>query len=228
VDEDSPIVKEIALGFVAAIVTLIVILALRRRAVDRRVAFVRQYSFPYYILEKIKSQYPTIPASHFDLVAAALRQYFLIAHSARNKVVPMPSKVVDALRHEFILDTREYTRFCAGAFGCFFNHTPTASSTSSGAASLSLEETMILACTEEGINPKHPSRLPILFAIDEITQIPGGNVYKLPMSLGRRTRGSQWVDSGCGGSACGGGGSDHGAEGSHSCGGDSGGGCGGD
>ncbi len=223
--EDGRIVKEITLGILVVIATSIIILVLRRIVAKRRAEFIQQYDFPHYLLLKVQSQYPAISTSLLDLVAHALKQYFLIAQSVPRKVVPMPSRVVDALWHEFILDTKAYTKFCESAFGRYFHHTPSSSSYSAAKESLSLEEAMALACKLEGINLRHPSRLPVLFAIDELTKIPEGNVYQLPITLlqqGPRSR--QWSD-GCGGVACGGGG--HNSDGGDSgCGGGDGG-CGG-
>ena len=41
-----------------------------------------------------------------------------------SDLVGMPSREVDEAWHEFILDTREYSGFCAAAFGEYLHHTP--------------------------------------------------------------------------------------------------------
>lgn len=43
-----------------------------------------------------------------QLVARALRQFFLTFHKSKYQRVAMPSQVVDDLWHEFILFTRDY------------------------------------------------------------------------------------------------------------------------
>jgi hypothetical protein len=89
-----------------------------------------------------------------------------------------------------------------------------------------MRRTWRYACLEENINPEHPTRLPLLFAIDQKLAIANGNIYSLekPPQASAASCGSA-----CGGFACSGGGLAEGAtdsdsSGDGSCGG---GGCGG-
>jgi len=61
--------------------------------------------------------------------------------------------------------------------------------------------TLRLAFLEENINPNKPTRLPLLFAIDEKLGIPDGHYYQLPQTEKMTTEPSS---SGCAGIACGG------------------------
>ncbi len=187
----------------------------------RRRAFIETYSFPPGLTYALQKHYPSLSASEMILVQAALRQYFLMSLRAPKRSMPMPSKVVDALWHEFILDTKYYTGFCRKAFGRYFHHIPASSPAVSHKMPLTLKETFLLACQEEGISTQYPSRLPLLFAADAQTKIPDGNTYKLPEYLEAGKKASHWSGAdfvGCGGgTACSGGDSDGGGGG---CGGD--------
>jgi hypothetical protein len=120
----------------------------------------------------------------------------------------MPSKVVDALWHAFILDTRAYKSFCQAAFGAYFHHIPESSMAAVGQGTAAAWHTWRLACLEENINPAKATRIPLLFAIDAKLAIPGAIHYG-PDSF-KKPVGSDSSDSsgGCGGSSDSGGGCD--------------------
>lgn len=212
-------------------VLLIVVIAfvvmtkiMRNRSIRlEREKYIRRYTFSSDILAKVKEQYPALEEKDLYLVARALRQYFLIYLRADKKTIGMPSRIVDIMWHEFILDTRKYTAFCNKAFGGYFHHIPASKSQKGIAIANSMKLTLKLAFLEENINPANPTRLPLLFAIDEKMKIPHGNIYQLPKKAQGTSDGGT---SCCGGIACGGGSS---SSDSSSCCGDSGssGGCGG-
>jgi hypothetical protein len=193
-----------------------------------RERFIRSYVFSKEVLDALQKSYPTIEEKDAFLVARALRTYFLI-HARLGKVlIAMPSRAVDALWHEFILDTREYHTFCARAFGSYFHHVPASKMFPGVSSDAALRRTWRMACLEENINPRAATRLPLLFAIDAKLHIPDGNHYSLnrPEKLQTDSSGG----GGCGGFACAGEGLSSADSGS-SCGGDGGGcggGCGGD
>jgi hypothetical protein len=85
--------------------------------------------------------------------------------------------VVDDLWHEFILDTREYERFCKAAFGSFFHHVPAAATPPGEEMGAALRRTWRSVCFAEGIDPRRPTRLPLLFRTDSELQIAGGHSY---------------------------------------------------
>jgi hypothetical protein len=78
----------------------------------------------------------------------------------------MPSQVVDVAWHAFILSTRTYEEFCQNAFGPFLHHMPAEAMQGAEYASEGIQRTWALACKREGIDPKAPTQLPLLFAID--------------------------------------------------------------
>jgi hypothetical protein len=193
----------------------------RRGARLKRENFIRHFVFPSSLLQSLRKSYPELKDKDLFLVARALRQYFLVHLQARNGTVGMPSKVVDALWHDFILDTKTYHAFCRNAFGSYFHHMPAGKAPSKGTNREAMRLTWRLACLEENIDPKKATRLPLLFAIDAKLRIPDGNVYNLNV-LKEPPR--QDSGSNCGGFGCAGG--ESGCSGA--CNGGCGGGCGGD
>ena len=118
----------------------------------------------------------------------------------------MPSKVVDNLWHEFILNTREYEQFCQQAFGRYLHHTPMDSaqySVKSKKYFRKMQKIMqngmkiiwLYSCQQEKINPLNPDSLPLLFVIDEQLNTANGFTYDL------KKCGKDWgeVEAGCGG-----------------------------
>ncbi|MFZ1325177.1 MAG: hypothetical protein WAT67_03980 [Candidatus Contendobacter sp.] len=183
--------------------------------------YINQYQPPQRVMEKVQSTYPHLNQSDMDLVIAGLKEYFLLCHSAKRRMIAMPSQVVDVAWHEFILFTREYTQFCKKAFGKYLHHTPAEAMISATSAQDSIKRAWRLACRREKINPRKPTGVPLLFAIDTLLNIPDGFQYALDCAVRNQSR---YCAShiGCGGGCSGGG-----------CGGDSsgdggcGGGCGG-
>ncbi len=218
--------------------------------------FIEGYEFPPGLLGKFSMRWPMLSTQQQTLVFDALRSYFLMCHDACGKMVAMPSRVVDAAWHEFILFTRDYTTSCDNAFGFYLHHTPTEAMKQKAAIPESIELAWRLACRQEGIDPLRPDRLPFIFSLDATLNIQGGHRYDAA-EMGHKCRKdfSGGDSSGCGGDAsgqstgnngarshggncegspsgggdCGDGGAGGGSDGGGSCGGGScgGGGCGG-
>ena len=190
----------------------------RFRRLERE-EFVRGYVFPAALLESLNKHHSHLTEKDQFLVARALREFFLVRARTGNRLIGMPSKVVDDLWHEFILHTQEYDRFCQGAFGHFFHHVPASATPKGSDINAAMRVTWRYACLEENISPTRPTRVPLLFAIDEKLSIAGGHCYNTQEMAAARTDAAS-----CGGTACGGG---HTCSG-HGCGGHcGGGGCGG-
>lgn len=102
-----------------------------------------------------------------------------MCNQAKRKLVSMPSQVVDDAWHEFILFTRTYKSFCQKALGRFLHHTPTEAMRTQTMAQDGIKRAWRLACAKEQINPRHASKLPLIFAIDSMLQIPNGFTYVL-------------------------------------------------
>jgi hypothetical protein len=144
---------------------------------SKRERFIREFVLPHGLFKKVQEKRPVLDPRHHALVARALRQFFLCHLMSGRKFVSMPSQVVDDLWHEFILFTRNYQQFCNKAFGGYMHHTPAVKLGKGQTDDIGLKRTWRYACLEENINPRTPSRLPLLFAIDAKLGIAEGFRY---------------------------------------------------
>jgi hypothetical protein len=198
-----------------------------------RAEFIRTCTFPHGLFDKVRAKRPQLDNKQLQLVAHALRQFFLAYLRSGRRYVSMPSQVVDELWHELILYTRHYDAFCRRAFGGFLHHTPAVALSRKRAEqqrNIGLRRVWWFACKEENINPRAPTRLPLLFALDAKLGIADGFFYKPDCSMHRKHDvqcGTDFSDSSVDGSTEGLG--ELAADGGSGCGGDSGcgGGCGG-
>jgi hypothetical protein len=217
------------LVFVALLLGFMALGLWQQRVRYRREAFIREYRLPQGLFEQLRKRRPELDLKQCQLVGHALRQFFLAHLKSGRRYVSMPSQVADELWHEFILYTRHYETFCRGAFGRFLHHTPAVAVSGGEKAAAGLRRCWWQVCREEHIDPRAPTRLPLLFALDAKLGAAGGFVYALDCRLQRQMQG----DSGgsvthCGAdlsSSCGSG--DGGASDSGGDGGSDGGGCGG-
>lgn len=143
-----------------------------------RAEFIRSYTFPRGLFDKLRAKRPALDTKQLQLVTQALRQFFLAHLHSGRKYVSMPSQVADDLWHEFILYTRHYDTFCRRAFGRFMHHTPAVALGAGQQNNIGLRRTWWYSCKEENINPRAPTRLPLLFALDAKLGIADGFVYK--------------------------------------------------
>ncbi|KGJ93885.1 glycine-rich domain-containing protein [Colwellia psychrerythraea] len=143
----------------------------------KRKAFIGDFEFPVSIKKGINTTYPHLNNEELELVIDTLRSFFLISYKAKLKPVAMPSQVVDVAWHQFILFTKNYEMFCKKGIGRFLHHTPTEAMKSKTTAQEGIKRAWRLACHLEHINPKSPSRLPMLFDIDTKLNIEDGFYY---------------------------------------------------
>jgi len=202
----------------------------------RQLRFIENYKFSPVLIRRVKAQHDYLSDADMKKVVSATRDYFYICNQAQGRMVAMPSEIVDVFWHEFLLFTREYQSFCQKGIGRFLHHTPTEVMKSPTSAQEGIKRAWRLACAKEGIDPKNPTKLPPLFAIDKSLNIKGGFSYQLnckgnlmgsnSSSCGGYCATDIGCTSGCGGDS----GSDGDGGGDSSCGGSScaGGGCGGD
>lgn len=198
-----------ALALVALVALLVAAQLARKQLRFRREHFIRASVLPRGVLDELAKTYPHLEERDLFLVGRALRTFFLLQLRAGGRTLFMPSKAVDALWHAFILDTRAYHAFCRQAFGRYFHHVPSGRMAADIQREPAVWRTWSLACREENIPPVPPTRLPLLFAIDEKLRIPEGCSYSLAQfALRRPADGGGGVASGCGGGGdggCGGG-----------------------
>ncbi|WKB54208.1 glycine-rich domain-containing protein [Eleftheria terrae] len=228
------------LALVASLLCLWAHSKLRRLLREQREHFLRHAPLPRHLQQAVGKAYPHLLAAELDLVEHGLRQFFVVYLRA-GAFIAMPSQVADRMWHEFILDTQAYRDFCQRGFGHFFHHRP-AATLQQGRPGLNqaLRTTWRHACRVQGLDPRRPSQLPLLFALDTQLAIADGFRYSLdcrelaPDAANPSYCATALSGSGCGGgsdsgSSCAGdGGSDAGGgDGGGEGGGDGGGGCGG-
>lgn len=213
---------------------------------QQRMRYIREARLPPGIRDKLRKQRPDIAPEHYPLIDRALRDFFAAYLLTGGRPVSMPSQAADELWHEFILHTRHYERFCRKAFGRFLHHTPAVALSRNYEHNVGLRRVWAHTCKLEGIDPRNPTRLPLLFALDAKLGLSDGFRYTLDCH-GLREK-NDGGGGGGGGSQCatdmrdtsfdgttdglcdgdGGGSGDSGGDGDSDGGGDGGGGCGGD
>lgn len=139
--------------------------------------YIREAPLPRFLQRKLRESYPHLSTRDCELVERGLRQFFMACLRSRKQFVAMPSRAVDALWHEFILHTQAYKGWCDNALGFFLHHTPAEALGSRARHNDGLRRAWFWACKEESIDPKAPSRLPLLFALDAKFAIAGGFSY---------------------------------------------------
>ena len=150
----------------------------KKRKSDR-LNYIEDFRFNNAIGKKLVGKYPHLSPEQASLVLDGLRDYFYICSQANGKMVSMPSQVVDVAWHEFILFTRDYENYCKKTFRRFLHHTPTEAMKTPTLAQEGIKRAWRLSCVRDQINPQHPTRLPLLFAIDEMLNIEDGFKYSL-------------------------------------------------
>lgn len=168
-----------------------------------QLTYIANYEFPKRVKESVLKTYPHLNEADTELVLQGLRDFFHISNQAKGQMVSMPSQVVDVAWHEFILFTKAYQNFCQKAFGKFFHHHPAEAMKSPTIAQEGIKRAWNLACTKEDIYPKTPDRLPLLFALDMMLNIPDG--FKYTLNCQTSNSGYCASDIGCGGGGCAGG-----------------------
>jgi len=164
---------------VVATLVLAAVLLWRKWQRSGRSIYIDNYPYQQQLDRRLATRRPELSAEQRAEVLACLLDYFQICRRAGRRMVAMPSQAVDDAWHEFILFTRWYDKFCQRAFGRFLHHTPAEAMRTPTTASDGLKRAWRLACANEGIDPKHPARLPRLFALDASLGIAGGFIYQL-------------------------------------------------
>lgn len=179
-----------ALTIVLAVVLIIGTIgwtsARRKLRQAQRAEYIRAYVFPPGLMNKLMQRRPGLRAKDAQLVSRGLRQFFLAHLSSGRRFVSMPSQVVDDLWHEFILYTKHYDDFCREAFGQFMHHTPAVVLSKGQTDNTGLRRCWWFCCKDENIDPRRPSRLPLLFALDAKLAITGGFQYAADCDTMRR------------------------------------------
>lgn len=143
----------------------------------QRDRLVREQPLPHFLKRKLREAYPHLSQKDADLVERGLRQFFMACNRAKGRFVAMPSRVVDSMWHEFILHTQAYRAWCLLVLGRFLDHTPAEALGSQATHNDGLRRAWFWCCKDESINPRTPTRLPLLFALDSKLAIANGFQY---------------------------------------------------
>lgn len=167
------------LAFFMILLLLTIALAFMWRTLRnaRRVAYIRTFPLPAGLFDRLRKTRPELTLKDCQLVSQALRQFFMAYLKSRRRFVAMPSQVADDLWHEFILYTKNYELFCKHAFGQFLHHTPAVVLSTAHQNNAGLRRCWWHTCRDENINPRDPTRLPLLFALDAKLKIVDGFRY---------------------------------------------------
>ena len=138
---------------------------------------IRESALPMLPRRRLRQEFPALTVKDADLVERGFRQFFMACSRSNGRYVAMPSKVVDAYWHAFILDTRSYADWCDRTLGRFLHHVPAGRLGGDAKTNDGLRRAWFFACKDEAINPRKPSRLPLLFALDAKLGVAGGLVY---------------------------------------------------
>lgn len=156
-------------------VLAVMVLTMWLRAVRER--FVHEAQLPQFLKRKLRDAYPHLNQKDAELVERGLRQFFIACMRSRKKFVAMPSRAVDVLWHEFILHTKAYQNWCRSGLGFFLHHTPAEALGLRSKHNDGLRRAWYWACKDEAIDPRAPTRLPLLFALDAKLKIANGFFY---------------------------------------------------
>lgn len=165
------------LAFVAIVLVIGLLVLWQRLIALRREAYIRSFALPHGLFEKLRARHPALTLKDCQLVSRGLRQFFLAYLKGGRRFVSMPSQVADDLWHEFILHTKNYEAFCRMAFGRFLHHTPAVALANERQSNAGLRRCWWYACQDENINPRAPTRQPLLFALDGKLNISNGFRY---------------------------------------------------
>jgi hypothetical protein len=148
---------------------------------SKRRAFIENYPFPAVLRSKLLFKHPDLSENQVFHVFEGLRQFFLICLQAnavgKKRSFGMPSKIVDDAWHDFILMSREYSRFCDQAFGGYLHHTPAGASDEAPDKGL-MRTLHQLKSSRPGVATWATlGGIPLLFALDKALAVEGGQHY---------------------------------------------------
>lgn len=163
--------------------------------------------------QQMQVQYPGIGIKQRRLIEQGFKDY-LALHLMRKQAYAMPSNAVDALWHVMLGYPEQYRTICKTLLGRELHHRPYTDTQNTDEQFRQLMQTWQQSCQLHGFQPATTQILPRLFAIDQILNWQGGQVYDQGILHQDYRQYLQDQSSSSGGSSCGG------DSGCSSCGGD--------
>lgn len=141
--------------------------------------YIDSYNFPDSLNRNLKEAYPKLSEEDIKMILEGLKSYFKLYVTGNRRTIVMPSRIIDRAWYEFILNTQEYEIFCKHAFERVLDHAPLKTMEDKNTASKDLKIVWTLACNKEGIDVSDPHKLPLIFSLDALLNIPDGFRYTL-------------------------------------------------
>lgn len=160
------LVRKTPLLIAAAIVGLVLLVALAAWQQALRRQFIRESILPRHLVQAMRERFPALGQHGPELVLRGLRQLFLAQLRAQPRAAACPSYLVEQAWRLLAGYNTAYARWCRTALGRHVEPAAAYALGSNAADNDALRRSWYWACKEESIDPRAPSRLPLLFALD--------------------------------------------------------------
>lgn len=163
------------------------VVALESRGWSKQKMALEAWKFDDVYVQQVLQKYPHLSESDVAEAFEQLRLYFQICWKYEKRLVAMPSRLIDACWHVFILDTRSYAKFCEAVLGRFLHHEPPCGDALQRADASERNQRQLLATvrayqgsvTRESKGMNLGLAVPTLFSIDERMRIQDGFYYSV-------------------------------------------------
>ncbi len=127
---------------------------------------IRDEPLPPVLQARLLAAQPKLGAAGVARIERGLRQFFLACYRSHPDDVAMPSVAAASVWHD-CTQSAGYARWCERSVGHVVEYAPATTVLGCDAATNdALRRAWYWACSEEGIDPRRPTRLPTLFALD--------------------------------------------------------------
>lgn len=176
----------ILVTFVSVSMSFIIMFPLLRKS---RLTYIKNYQFPSIVIKKFMESYPKLSVEDVKNVELGLKQFLMMYALCQEGSKPkhgflMPSRLVDELWHNFMLDSYNYAKFCKHVYGSMFHHKPGPDNGGNKKLHLEKKFSKELINTYEYLNTLKDYTLvvtigsvPLLFALDSLYKVEDGFYY---------------------------------------------------
>ncbi len=93
---------------------------------DKKISYIKNYQIPLHVLEDFHEKTQIQQNEQILLIIKGLKLFFIMCLLNKGNKIPvvMSSKYIDELWHSFILDTKEYQKFCRHFYHDIIHHIP--------------------------------------------------------------------------------------------------------
>ena len=173
--------------------------ALYRIKRSKKMQRLSAFQFPYEIWNAFSQAYPQIQGMEQRYIEEAFKDY-LALHIVRNQDYAMPSHSVDALWHLLLEQFPVfYQNMCLEILGFELFHRSyegRATQVEQAKQDRQLLATWGMSCVLYGVDLKNPSRIPLIFQIDQIVGWKSGSIFNMAMILSLYQHINRYQDDG--------------------------------